>query len=147
MQNPELEQIARDYQAGKFRQIEEDLRGFLKENAERVYAFRAQLCKKYKKEIPLPEAVKLLLLNRKSINHGHEMAMQKEEIEREAWYRQDWDHWKVGIDWGLKYGAEWRDKYVMVMDYLFSTHEQEYLGILERGLPETRKQPEQAPAA
>ena len=144
MQNPELEKIAREYEAGKFKEKEDDLKSFLTTNAEMIYDFKDKLSRRHKTDVPISGAVKVLLLERKSVNPVHEIFEQKGEIEKEAWNRQEWDHEKVARDWAAKYAAKWRESHVLILGYVISIHETEYADLLEKALMERKKASEQA---
>ena len=137
MSTDELERIAKAYSNGEFAQIENDLEIFLRKNAKEISVLQQTFPEKFKKQKPslsLEDAARIYLFQKKTIGSKLEYIMQHDQILNEAWYRQDWDHWKVSLDWATKYSKGWRSYFVLVVEYVFSMQKGKYLSAIEDAL-------------
>jgi hypothetical protein len=144
MSTDELERIAKAYSNGEFAQIENDLEIFLRKNAKEIVVLQQVYPEKFKKQKPvlsLEDAARIYLFQNKTIGSKQEYLMQHDQILKEAWYKGDWDHWKVSLEWATKYSKGWRSYFVLVVEYVFSMQKGKYLSAIEDALkPEAQKQ-------
>lgn len=132
----ELEQLAREYDAGKLDAIKSDLEIFLRKNAEGIRRLR---CEYFGAEAVPPTAdevaVKMFVLKSRSINPTREILDQVDEINREKWIRGVHDGCPpdpqtVAQDWARLYSPGWRDHRVMAIIYVFERDKDKYLALL-----------------
>jgi len=75
-------------------------------------------------------ALKLLLLQRKSIDMPTEVKLQLDEIRKEALYRGTADHEGVALDWAKKHAAGWRDHYTLVLGFILDAKKERFQQLL-----------------
>ena len=91
-------EIEQEYKKGKYWRLEKKLDEFIKKDENRIEEKRQALELNLFQPVDKLLALKLLLLEHKSIDMPTEATFQTEEIEKEAWYRGEPDHNRVAID-------------------------------------------------
>ncbi len=123
-ENPEIIRIERDYKSGKYGVLEDKLASFVEKN--NVMVERVQ--KRFSTDRLV--ALKLLLLQRRSIDMPTEVKMQLDEIRKEAVYRGTADQEGVALDWAKKHAAGWRDHYTLVLGFILDAKKERFQRIL-----------------
>ncbi len=118
--NPEIIGIEREYKSGKYGALEEKLVSFVEKNSGMI----ERVQKKFSTDRLV--ALKLLLLQRKSIDMPTEVKMQLDEIRKEALYRGTADHESVALDWAKKHAAGWRDHYTLVLGFILDAKKERF---------------------
>lgn len=132
-----LDDLNRDYAAGKFQHIEKDLENFFHMNKEAIQDFKNTKVCKLQGVAPTDElAAKLFLLKTRSVNPLGEIKSEIEEIEKEIWYRgesskQQVDRNAVAIEWSKKHAPGWRDHFTMTALYVFGRNKDKYVRIIQ----------------
>jgi hypothetical protein len=131
-----LRDLNRDYCSGRFKQIEEDLEKFFRQNKDAIKEFKLHELAKIKGLAASDElAAKLYLLKQRSINPSIELKMELEEIEKEIWYRGEKEHQcvdpnAIACEWSKKHAAGWRDHFIMTTLFIFGRNKEKYLEII-----------------
>lgn len=141
MEPTELEQLAREFDAGRLDPIKGDLATFLRRNAESIRRLRDEYFGTQDVPPTADEvAVKMFILRSRSINPTREILDQLEEINREKWIRgvqsgSAPDPQAVAQDWARLYSPGWRDHRVMAIIYVFERDKDRYLSLLVSATP------------
>jgi hypothetical protein len=122
--NPEIIGIEREYKSGKYDLLEDKLASFVEKNNDLI----DRVQKKFSTDRLV--ALKLLLLQRKSVHMPTEVKMQLDEIRTEALYRGTSDHEDVARDWAKKHAAGWRDRYTLVLGFILDTKQEKFQQLL-----------------
>ena len=134
----EIGHIREKYDKGELDQIRRDLEQFLVAHRERIRDLQQ---KKFagKTKLVSPEvAVKLYILQHRSINPAREIREQLHEINREKWIHGEMlgrppDSQAVARSWARKHAVGWRSHRVMEIVFVFDQEKKKYLKILEKG--------------
>ncbi len=124
-ENPEILKIEHDYKAGKYRLLEEKLSGFVSQHKNTIELVQKRF------SADRMTALKLLLLQRKSIDARAEIGMQVEEIKKEAWYRATKDYECIAAEWAKLHAAGWREHYTLVLGYILEVKKEKFQGLLQ----------------
>lgn len=132
---PELEEIRRKYESGELAPLRDDLERFLIAHRDRIRALQRDRIEKGQPELPPEVAVKLYILQHRTVNPQRDIADQLREIEREKWIRgvdagAEPDPQKVASEWARRYSAGWRAHRVTSIVYVFEREKERYLRIL-----------------
>lgn len=127
--NPELAKIARDVSAGRYSALEQKLFQFLQKNISAIEQERTAWERRMNKPIEPLFAAKQFILRRKSVDAREEIALQYEEIRKEAWYRGDPDHNRVASDWARQHAGGWRDHYALTLALILDAKEEAFLAL------------------
>jgi len=122
--NPEIIGIEREYKSGKYSLLEDKLASFVEKNSGMI----ERVQKKFSTDRLV--ALKLLLVQRKSIDMPTEVKMQLDEIRQEALYRGTADHEGVARDWAKKHAAGWRDNYTLVLGFILDAKKERFQQLL-----------------
>ena len=122
--NPEIIKIEREYVSGKYGALEDKLASFVEKNRDMIGCVQ----KRFRTDQVV--ALKLLLLQRRSIDMPTEVNMQLDEIRKEAVYRGTADHESVALDWAKKHAAGWRDHYTLVLGFILDAKKERFQRIL-----------------
>lgn len=123
-ENPEILKIEREYKSGKYDALEEKLSGFISKNKDLI----ERVQKRFSADKMI--ALKLLLLQRRSIDASAEIGMQVAEIKREAWYRATKDYEHIAAEWAKLHAAGWREHYTLVLGYILEVKKEKFLRLL-----------------
>ena len=130
----ELDEIRRDYEAGRLGAIQQDLERFLVAHRAEIVAARAEQ-ERAGVAVPAGDAVKLFILRHRSIHAQHEIRDQLEEIQREKWIRGvqsgcSPDAQQVAAEWAQAHSAAWRQHRLTTIVYVFEQDKDRYLKLL-----------------
>ncbi len=133
----EIEELNRDYAAGKFARILADLVIFVKANREKILSFQDRLERARKTALTGDVVIKMYVMQIRSINPAEEIRCQLTEIEREIWVRgetmgREPDRGIVAREWCKRHAPGWRDHRVMEIVFVIDRHRDE-LALILRG--------------
>lgn len=123
--NPEIIGIECDYNLGKYGALEDKLVEFISQNRGTI----ERVQRRFSSDKLL--ALKLLLLQRRSINASAEISMQLDEIRKEARYSGNPDYDSVACDWAKSRAAGWREHYTLVLGFILETRKEKFQRLLE----------------
>jgi hypothetical protein len=123
-ENPEILKIECEYKSGMYLALEEKLSVFISKNKGLVDNLRDRF------SVDVMTALKLLLLQKKSIDARAEIGMQVAEIKREAWYRASEDYDAIAAEWAKLHAAGWREHYTLVLGYILEVRKERFLQLL-----------------
>jgi hypothetical protein len=137
----ELIELETDYKAGKYRSVEQELETFVRKHKRSILECQKSFSKR--KPISLEQAIKLYILQIRSLNPSYEIRAQLEEIEREIWYRGEWsrhevDRNEIAREWCRRHAPGWRDHNVLAVIFVFDKNKDRYLRIFNDHSPATR---------
>ncbi len=131
----EIDELERDYAAGKFDRIRADLEVFVKNHREQILKFKERL--RLKGTPPSDEVVlKMYIMQIRSINPAEEIKAQLAEIEREIWIRgetigREPDRKLIAREWCLRHAPGWRDHRVMEIVFVVDRNRERLIQLLQ----------------
>jgi hypothetical protein len=137
----EAEELRSEYSAGKLDGIKRDLSSFLVNNREAIAKFKEEAAKMRRGIVADDTAIKLFILQLRSINPTDEIKSQLKEVENEIWYSAEKqrdaqpDRIAVAREWCRRHAPGWRDHRVMAIIYVFDVNKEHYLRIFRDGAP------------
>ncbi len=119
----ELQDLGREYGAGKLGTVERDLESFILRNRQEILRFRDQLARK-NPSVTDEVACKLYILQIRTLNPVVEIRDQLKEIEAECWIRGEKTGTQISRDevaneWCRRHAPGWRDHRVLAIVYVF----------------------------
>lgn len=119
----EIDELDRDYAAGKFAKILKDLESFVKNNRDNILKFKDRLSKLKGSALQDDFVLKMYIMQIRSINPSEEIRAQLGEIEREIWIRgetmgKEPDRKLIAREWCQRHAPGWRDHRVMEIIYV-----------------------------
>jgi hypothetical protein len=133
----ELKEIQQKYERGELDHIKKDLEKFIIAHKHEIKKYKEKL-KKYPSLASINDeiALKLYILQHRTINPPREMQEQLEEIKKETWIegektKKTPDEEKVAIEWAKKYAPGWRCHRVTTIIFVFEQDKKRYLSLLE----------------
>lgn len=133
--NPEINEIRREYEAGRLDPIKEDLARFIASHRADIARYRAG---EERRGVRLTDeaAVKFFILRHRSINPQREIRDQLEEIQREKWIRgirmgRPPDEQEVAREWAAVHSAAWRTHRVTAIIFVFEQEKARFCRLLE----------------
>ena len=131
----ELEEIRINYDRGEYVKLAESVRTFLAEHGERVLEFKEHIEGKFKKQFSLEHAIRLLILDIKTVNTKLDLEDQRKVIGLEAYIRHEHGSTEsdeeIAIDWIKKYAGAWRIHRIREIVYVFERSKEEYLDLID----------------
>lgn len=132
----EIGHIREKYGKGTLEQIRKDLEGFLVAHRGKIREVREKSFARKKGRVSPELAVKLYILQHRSINPAREIREQLHEINREKWIHGEMlghppDDQAVARSWAKKHAVEWRSHRVMEIVFVFEQEKERFLRILE----------------
>jgi len=130
----ELKEIESHYERAMYKELADCLEEFLKAHAKEIPGFKERVENKLNRSFSLKEAINLFILDNKIVNLKLDLKDQKEEIEKEIWYRkerhEDPDPEAVAEDWTKKYAEAWRAHRTREIIYVFRREAGKYLNLV-----------------
>ncbi len=131
----EIGHIREKYDKGELDQIRRDLEKFLVAHREKIRAIQEKKFSGKQKQLSPEVAVKLYILQHRSINPAREIREQLNEINREKWIHGEMlgrppDSQEVARSWARKHAVGWRSHRVMEIVFVFDQEKEKYLQIL-----------------
>lgn len=136
----ELEEIERDYAAGKFAQILKDLEQFVRAHRASILKLKEQMQLNSKKSVEDEVVLKWYIMRIRSINPTDEIRAQMQEIEREIWVRgetlgREPNRKVIAREWVERHAPGWRDHRVMAIAYCVKRHGEALVKVLREEPP------------
>ncbi|MBI4243798.1 MAG: hypothetical protein HY606_06875 [Planctomycetes bacterium] len=125
-----VEDIDRAYNRGELDQIKKDLEDFIVKNKSNLIKFKSTTSKKFKKDISTEDALKLYVLQARSINPTNEILDQLTNIKSYS-EESNKDIESAGLSWANKFSVSWRDHRTTSIIYVFEKNKSHYLKLLE----------------
>lgn len=131
----EIEEIRRKYEAGLMDEIRGDLERFIRAHRDEIRRLRDANIARNLPPLADDTAVKLFILQHRSINPRREIQEQLQEISREKWIRgvqlgHAPDEGEVAAEWAQKHAAGWRAHRVMSIVYVFEREKDRLVRLL-----------------
>lgn len=133
---PEIEELKADWNSGKLSQIARDLIEFVKNHRNDIIDYRDhELAKLRGVSVSDDLAVRMYILQIRSISPQGEIKDQLKEIEAEVWYRGEnvggqVDRQQVAREWCLRHAPGWRDHRVMAIIFVLEKIKDQIIAIL-----------------
>jgi len=133
---PEIEELRTDWEAGKLSQVARDLIEFVRNHRQDIIDYRDNQLRKLRgASISDDLALRMYVLQIRSISPQGEIKDQLREIEQEIWYRGEQadgrvDRQEVAREWCLRHAPGWRDHRVMAIVFVLDKIKEELLAIL-----------------
>jgi hypothetical protein len=133
----EMSDLKSDWDAGRLSQIARDLVEFVRNHRSDIIDFRdRQLGRLRGARVSDDLALRMYILQIRSISPQGEIRDQLGEIEREIWYRGESsggqvDRQQVAREWCMKHAPGWRDHRVMAIVFVLDKIKEQLLQILQ----------------
>lgn len=133
---PELEELKTDWEAGKLSNIARDLREFVLNHRADILEYRDKVLGRLRgASVSDDLAIRMYILQIRSISPQGEIRDQLQEIEREIWYRGEKangniDRQQVAREWCLRHAPGWRDHRVMAIVFVIERIKDDLVRIL-----------------
>ncbi len=132
----EITHIREKYEKGALDQIRKDLEEFLVAHRGKIREIQEKNFAKKKGGVPMELAIKLYILQHRSINPAREIREQLQEINREKWIHGEMlgrppDDQVVARSWAKNHAVGWRSHRVMEIVFAFEKEKEKYLRLLE----------------
>lgn len=136
----EIEEIRAKYESGRMDHIRADLERFIRAHRDDILRLRDENIAKKLPPLSDEVAIKLYILQHRSINPRREIQEQLEEIQREKWIRgvatgRAPDPSEVAVEWSREHSAGWRAHRVMSIVYCFEREKDRYVQLLGADKP------------
>lgn len=134
----ELQEIVRDFEQGKLKEIEHSLATFITKNRDNILRFKNHYLEKiHKKEVNDELAIKLYIQQIRTINPQDDIKEQLEEIEREIWYTGERlkappNREEVAREWVKKYAPGWRFHKILTVIFVFEKFKDYFISLLHQ---------------
>jgi hypothetical protein len=131
----ELEELRSDWDSGRLSDLARDLIEFVRSHRTDILEFRDRQLARLR-GVPLTDdlAIRMYILQIRSISPKGEIKDQLQEIEREIWYRGEHgsgvDRQEVAREWCLRHAPGWRDHRVMAIIFVFDRIKDQLLELL-----------------
>ena len=133
---PEINELEADWNAGKLECLVRDLGQFIIANRREILEYKQRALGKLRK-VPLSDdlAIRMYILQIRSISPQGEIRDQLVEIEREIWIRGEHtdgtvDRQQVAREWCQRHAPGWRDHRVMAIVYVFEKKKDDFVRLL-----------------
>lgn len=126
MDNTEVKELEEAYQRGELDQIKKDLDIFLRTSAKQLANFQKKIERRFKKNIPIEDAIKIFILDQRSINTKTEIEEQLQSIKKIS-KKEKTTVENAGYLWAKKFSAYWRDHRTTSIIYVFHKNKSRYL--------------------
>jgi hypothetical protein len=132
----EIDEIRAKYDSGKLEPIRLDLERFIRAHKAEIRKFQDRNVAKKLPPLSDEVAIKLYILQHRSINPAREIREQLEEIQREKWIRgvqtgREPDAQTVASEWSREHSAGWRAHRVTEIIYVFDREKERYVRLLQ----------------
>lgn len=132
----EIDELERDYAAGRFAKILKDLEIFVRNNRDNILKFKDRMAKLKGAVLQDDLVLKMYIMQIRSINPSEEIRAQLGEIEREIWIRgetlgQAPDRKLVAREWCQRHAPGWRDHRVMEIIYVVDRNREALVRLLQ----------------
>lgn len=133
----EMDEIKEAYESGKLDHVKTALENFIKTHKNEIKRLKNdKTISSRLGELSDEVAVKLFVLQHRSINPIEEIKEQLTEIEKEKWiqgihYGCSPNPEQVTKEWANLYSSGWRDHRVLCVIYVFEREKERYLKLLE----------------
>jgi len=139
----ELEELQKEWEAGRLGQVARDLIEFVRNHRADILEYRDRHLSKLRGGAGAPDdlALRMYILQVRSISPQGEIRDQLQEIEREIWYRGEHgsgqvDRQEIAREWCMRHAPGWRDHRVMAIVFVLERIRTELVGILREQAPQ-----------
>lgn len=132
---PEIEELKTEWEKGRLAPIARDLVEFVRNHRADILEYREAHLKKLRGAPSSDDlALRMYILQVRSISPQGEIRDQLKEIEQEIWYRGERgsqvDRQEVAREWCLRHAPGWRDHRVMAIVFVLEKIKDQLLDIL-----------------
>ncbi|MEK7469531.1 MAG: hypothetical protein AAB074_19335 [Planctomycetota bacterium] len=133
---PELEELQTEWEKGRLSAIVRDLVEFVRNHRSDILDYREAHLKKLRgARVTDDLAIRLYILQVRSISPQGEIRDQLKEIEQEVWYRGErgegqTDRQQIAREWCMRHAPGWRDHRVMAIVFVLEKIKDQLLAIL-----------------
>ncbi|MCE9583229.1 MAG: hypothetical protein K8T20_12120 [Planctomycetes bacterium] len=140
---PELQELKTEWDAGRLASIARDLLEFVRNHRADILNYRDAHLKRLRgAKVSDYLAIRMYILQVRSISPQGEIRDQLKEIEQEIWYRGEnaggqVDRQEVAREWCMRHAPGWRDHRVMAIVFVLDKIKDELLVILHGSSAQT----------
>jgi hypothetical protein len=133
---PELDELKTEWESGRLAAIARDLVEFVRNHRLDILDYREAHLKKLRgAQVTDDLAIRMYILQVRSISPQGEIRDQLKEIEQEVWYRGErgegqMDRQQIAREWCMRHAPGWRDHRVMAIVFVLEKIKDQLLAIL-----------------